>query len=308
MPIPKKRQKAKEYSDNHNDEKSLYNKERYRNKKDAILAQHKKYNKTYLRVPEKTKETQNKFAKNKHAKYRNIRIETEKKFGGKCCTCDAVKHPQFHHLWYGNEGKQSTKPSTTEKLRFMKEIEQYPERFMLLCAGCHSPITGMTLFAEKNNNCPLIAEVIDCTINSKSRKDSLDIEKVVIKRRDREGYKQIRANILSKFESKCYVCKDTEHLQFHHLSYTSDEKKVNSNSSISELIKHVESIEQNPEKYMLLCSRCHSSITRVILFIAKRHIYPKIDKVLVDTMGPERADKLLWDLGLNNLFINMDNV
>ena len=62
-----------------------------------------------------------------------------------------------------------------------------------------------------------------------------------------------RKNALNLFGNNCEVCKGNWYLEFHHLFYASDSGK-DGDAILREVLKH-------PERFKLLCKKCHSCIT-----------------------------------------------
>jgi hypothetical protein len=59
--------------------------------------------------------------------------------GGVCKMCSRDKHLHLHHVVYHptESNYRRTSKDFWTRLKRLKEAEQHPERFELLCGGCH---------------------------------------------------------------------------------------------------------------------------------------------------------------------------
>lgn len=89
---------------------------------------------------EKKRDNDRKQMKVKYGRYKTKRAELIIQFGSKCWVCDGDYLLQFHHLEYGELGKLGH-ASMWRRIQHLREIEQFPERFKLLCGKCHSVVT-----------------------------------------------------------------------------------------------------------------------------------------------------------------------
>jgi hypothetical protein len=74
------------------------------------------------------------FKKKWEGKYRQVRLEIKSDFGGKCERCDysgCTRALCFHHRYGRKVGEKSGGVK-------ISEVRKHPERFVLLCANCHT--------------------------------------------------------------------------------------------------------------------------------------------------------------------------
>lgn len=80
-------------------------------------------------------------AKRLYEEYKQKRHELIKQFGSRCWICDrSDKRLEFHHLRYHKEGKYGH-ASLWRRIQMLKEIEEYPEDFRLLCNAHHKTVS-----------------------------------------------------------------------------------------------------------------------------------------------------------------------
>jgi hypothetical protein len=86
------------------------------------------------------KEYNRKRAQDSYAVFKERRIRITALLGGKCKLCEVAKKGlHLHHVFYHpteSNYKRSSK-SFWNRLRRLNEAEEHPERFQLLCEGCH---------------------------------------------------------------------------------------------------------------------------------------------------------------------------
>jgi hypothetical protein len=87
-------------------------------------------------------------AKNLYSLFIARREKAVESFGKSCFLCKENgkrKDFQFHHLWYhpieSNYDVHAKSMWIREKR--LKEVEEHPERFVLLCGECHGTIEGI---------------------------------------------------------------------------------------------------------------------------------------------------------------------
>ncbi len=82
-------------------------------------------------------------------KYDDFRVRKDQvsleSFGGKCYLCGSSENYQYyhlHHIEYGPDSDyvRNSKAQWTREMR-LREAEEHPERFRLLCPKCHRLIT-----------------------------------------------------------------------------------------------------------------------------------------------------------------------
>ena len=86
-----------------------------------------------------------KHSKDKYAEFKQRRLVVENSFGNKCALCETTNKGSgwnFHHKYYGIESNYP-RDSKTMWVRWkrLKEAEEFPERFALLCCKCHMFVT-----------------------------------------------------------------------------------------------------------------------------------------------------------------------
>ena len=95
-------------------------------------------------MSDRKKEYDRQRAKKLYEEYKKKRTELLIKFGSKCFVCEEREGDlHFHHLEYGEYGKYGH-ASMWRRIQHNKEIEEFPERFKLLCNSCHSIVTILT--------------------------------------------------------------------------------------------------------------------------------------------------------------------
>lgn len=80
-----------------------------------------------------------------------------------------------------------------------------------------------------------------------------------------EDFKARKAKLVAKFGGRCAGCSTTNpkrgdwHL--HHTSYTDESNYPRNSKAMSTRIKRLEEAERNPERFRMLCPRCHHIVT-----------------------------------------------
>lgn len=76
-----------------------------------------------------------------YAEYQERRLALEEKFGNVCYLCKQSKRKNFHlhHRYYHPIESNYPRHSKSMNVRWkrLKEAEEHPERFALLCPTCH---------------------------------------------------------------------------------------------------------------------------------------------------------------------------
>lgn len=77
--------------------------------------------------------------------------QSREKFGDKCYACGKQGGKlSFHHISYPNGKSKQWLPR-------IREVEQHPENFRLLCPSCHSMIT---ILSQRKERIPKLLEVL----------------------------------------------------------------------------------------------------------------------------------------------------
>jgi hypothetical protein len=75
-----------------------------------------------------------------------------------------------------------------------------------------------------------------------------------------EQYKQDRLQLLETLGNCCAICRsDTNHLHLHHKYYDNDSNYPRTGNGWSR-VKRVKEAMKNPDKFLLLCAKCHIHI------------------------------------------------
>jgi len=93
------------------------------------------------------------------ALYEEFQIRKERlvreKFEGKCFLCDKEgwKGFHFHHIWYHETESNYPRHSKAMNIRWkrLKEAEQHPERFKVLCGPCHRLVESLKNGSKYNS-------------------------------------------------------------------------------------------------------------------------------------------------------------
>ena len=93
-------------------------------------------------VDEHRKELSRKYAKKAYANYKVKRKSLLKKFGDNCWICGRTGIMLvFHHLVYGLVGQY--RKGLWRRILHLREIEENPSNFRLLCVRCHQLVTAL---------------------------------------------------------------------------------------------------------------------------------------------------------------------
>lgn len=93
------------------------------------------------------KERDRQRAKELYAEYKRKRVELIEKFGSKCFICQGNGRLEFHHMKYHKEGKYGH--SMWRRIQMLKEIEEHPEDFRLLCNLHHKIVSWIEVLSPE---------------------------------------------------------------------------------------------------------------------------------------------------------------
>lgn len=157
-----------------------------------------------------------------HLMYESQRAKAIQFLGGKCMLCDDKTNLVFAHLHYKRGRKRY--------LRFMNEVLEHPDDFLLLCNDCHiHPERWLSLLICKQPLPPL-------PTNSHSNKHN----------------KKMREVGRYTLGAKCQLCGASNNLHFAHIEYTNGKSPKVQYYLFKEVLA-------NPSNFLLLCKQCHQN-------------------------------------------------
>lgn len=128
-------------------------------------------------------------------------------------------------------------------------------RLKVICDNCHRYSIVNAKHKRRDELSPDELNAHLATLRARSRAQQKVYHAV---RRDNHRVK--RQHILSLFGGRCQICRDTYHLELHHLTYKNGSPYAQHNNSKATNL-NLREAEANPANFALLCTRCHRACT-----------------------------------------------
>lgn len=109
---------------------------------------------------EKRKAWDRENSKKKYTKYKELRKEALDKLGGKCILCEKNNDLHLHHIEYHADSDYPRTGSGWSRIRRVTEALENPERFKLLCSGCHQSITTISRIIKKAGDLEIVISLL----------------------------------------------------------------------------------------------------------------------------------------------------
>lgn len=107
---------------------------------------------------EKRKAWDRENAKKKYEQYKEQRKIALDLLGNKCILCEKTENLHLHHIEYHEDSNYPRNGNGWSRTRRVKEALENPERFKLLCSGCHQSITVISRMINNKGG-------IDCVLS-----------------------------------------------------------------------------------------------------------------------------------------------
>lgn len=77
-----------------------------------------------------------------------------------------------------------------------------------------------------------------------------------------EDFVARKSQLMEVFGNKCFLCgcSAKKGFHFHHVSYTDESSYPRNSKAMSTRLKRLAEAEANPERFKLLCAKCHGSL------------------------------------------------
>lgn len=100
-------------------------------------------------MSDRKKEYDRKRAKKKYQEYKAERSEVLELLGGCCALCSRETNLQLHHNYYDEKSDYPRTGNGWSRIRRVREAQIDPEKFTVLCGGCHKHLHWAEEHIEK---------------------------------------------------------------------------------------------------------------------------------------------------------------